>query len=114
MNDRLCVAHPEICSTPSCSYPHTKALCKACGHRVEHHDHPDCWECSNAGTVCPLEGATMGTVNQVEWDDPRGVARALADHHGHTLDLDVAYADGTGSVLACTDCGDQILWTVKK
>ena len=29
-------------------------LCVACKHDMAHHDQPDCWECSNAGTTCDL------------------------------------------------------------
>jgi hypothetical protein len=28
--------------------------CVACGHDIAHHDQPDCWECSNDGTMCQL------------------------------------------------------------
>lgn len=41
--------------------PATPDDCPYCEHPLTHHDRPDCWDCTNAGTVCDSEIARSST-----------------------------------------------------
>lgn len=59
--------------------------CPYCGHALAHHDQPDCWECTNAGTRCDSEDAHAAvppacpTWTCPECDSP-GYLCAKSDH----------------------------------
>lgn len=51
-------------------------------------------------------------LGEVQVEHPsRGLPYALADHKGHDARFESAYEDGTGVIVYCVDCGENVAWT---
>lgn len=51
-------------------------------------------------------------LGDVEVERPaRGLPYVFADHKGHEARFESAYEDGSGVILYCVDCGENVAWT---
>lgn len=56
-----------------------------------------------------VQARDMGEV-QVE-RPARGLSYVFADHKGHDARFESCYQDGSGVILYCIECGENVAWT---